>query len=56
MLEKLVQADATGRRWELEYDRYQQTADVYWLPGRIRVNSEDIQLTFLINEWLTPTP
>ncbi len=55
MLEKLVQADATGRRWELEYDRYQQTADA-WLPGRIRVNSEDIQLTFLINEWLVPTP
>jgi outer membrane lipoprotein LolB len=55
MLETLIQADATGRRWELEYDRYQQTADV-WLPGRIRVNSEDIQLTFLINEWLLPSP
>lgn len=55
MLETLVQADTTGRRWELQYDRYQQTADV-WLPGRIRVNSEDIQLTFLINEWLTPAP
>ena len=53
MLGTLVQADTTGRRWELEYDRYQQVDDV-WLPGRIRVTSEDIQLTFLISEWLTP--
>jgi outer membrane lipoprotein LolB len=55
MLEKLVQLDATGRRWELQYDRYQQAADV-WLPGRIRVNSEGIQLTFLVNEWLVTRP
>lgn len=56
MLEKLVQTDATGRRWELQYDRYQQAAADVWLPGRIRVNSEDIQLTFLVNEWLLPAP
>ncbi len=53
MMGTLIQADTTGRRWELEYDRYQQVNDV-WLPGRIRVKSEDIQLTFLISEWLTP--
>jgi outer membrane lipoprotein LolB len=55
MLERLIQADASGRRWELEYDRYRQSADV-WLPGRIRVNSEDIRLTFLINEWQLAIP
>ncbi|MES2624943.1 MAG: lipoprotein insertase outer membrane protein LolB [Pseudomonadota bacterium] len=56
MLGTLIQADTTGRQWALEYDRYQQVQDV-WLPGRIRVKSENIQLTFLINEWLTaPTP
>jgi outer membrane lipoprotein LolB len=55
MLDKLIQLDATGRRWELQYDRYNQTAEV-WLPGRIRVNSDDLQLTFLINEWLVTSP
>ncbi len=53
MLGTLVQADSTGRRWELEYDRYRQVADV-WLPGRIRVKSADLQLTFLVSDWLVP--
>ena len=51
MLGTLIQADTTGRRWELAYDRYEQVGDV-WLPGRIRVKSEDIELTFLVSEWL----
>ena len=51
MLGTLIQADTTGRRWELTYDRYEQVGDV-WLPGRIRVKSEDIELTFLVSEWL----
>jgi outer membrane lipoprotein LolB len=53
MLGTLVQSDTSGRRWELEYDRYQQVDDV-WLPGRITVKSGDIRLRFLIDGWLTP--
>jgi outer membrane lipoprotein LolB len=55
MLGTLVQADNTGRQWQLEYEDYQPVMDV-WLPGQIRVTSGDIRLRFLINEWLTSLP
>ena len=53
MLGTLVQADTTGRQWELEYQKYQLVGDV-WLPSDIRVRSGDIRLRFLINKWLIP--
>jgi len=51
LLVSLIQADENGRPWELDYDRYQSVEGIM-LPGRIRVSSAGIQLTFLINEWL----
>ena len=53
-LGSLSQDDPEGRRWQLDYDRYQPRDDL-WLPGRIRGQHDDLLLTFLINNWrITP--
>jgi outer membrane lipoprotein LolB len=52
-LGRLLQTDPAGQIWELTYDRYQAVGTVF-LPGRIRLQREGLQLTFLINAWLLP--
>lgn len=49
-LTTLTQRDSAGRRWQLTYDRY-ATVDGLPLPGRIRLATGDLQLTFLVREW-----
>lgn len=49
----LSQPDSRGRRWELQYDRYQDT-NGYLLPGRLRLEQSPYRLTFLISDWETP--
>jgi len=46
----LSQADASGRHWEMQYDRY-TTVEGYILPGRIRLEQAPYRLTFLISDW-----
>lgn len=53
LLGTLAQNDAQGRQWALSYDRYQPSGNVF-LPGRIRVQHEGLQLTFLISDWQLP--
>lgn len=50
LLASLTQQDGTGRSWQLTFDRY-VAVDGLVMPGRIRLNSEDVQLTFLVSEW-----
>lgn len=49
----LSQTDHQGRRWELQYDRYQDTGGVI-LPGRIRLEQSPYRLTFVISDWMLP--
>lgn len=39
--------------WQLVFDRYSEHAGL-WLPGRIRMDNGEIQLTFLIQDWGLP--
>lgn len=50
LLTVLTQSDSAGRRWQLNYDRY-AAVDGVALPGRIRLATGDLQLTFLVREW-----
>ena len=50
----LSQPDAQGRRWELQYDNYQETTG-HFLPGRLRLEQTPYRLTFLISAWDTPS-
>ena len=50
LLASLTQQDSSGRRWQLTFDRH-VPVDGLVMPGRIRLNSEDVQLTFLVGEW-----
>lgn len=50
LLSTLSQRDPTGRNWDLVFDRYEAANDLN-MPGRIRVTSGNIQLTFLIDDW-----
>ena len=50
----LSQPDSNGRRWELQYDRYQDI-DGHFLPGRLRLEQSPYRLTFLISDWETRT-
>jgi|LauGreDrversion4_2_1035121.scaffolds.fasta_scaffold694960_2 outer membrane lipoprotein LolB len=50
LLYSLVQTAPHGQRWELTFDRYEQV-DAVILPRRIRLLSQDVQLTFLISDW-----
>jgi outer membrane lipoprotein LolB len=40
-------------QWTLNYSRY-KTVDQWQLPGRIRAQQDDAQLTLIIREWLLP--
>lgn len=54
-LSTLVQQDNKGRDWILAYDRYVAIGNVV-LPGRVRLSMDDLQLTFLVDEWqLSPS-
>jgi outer membrane lipoprotein LolB len=55
LLTTLHQRDHQGRTWELSFDRY-TAVDSQPMPGRIRLNTDNLQLTFLIDEWQFPTP
>lgn len=50
LLTNLSQQDEDGRTWQLVFDRY-EAVDALPLPGRIRLTADDLQLTFLINDW-----
>jgi outer membrane lipoprotein LolB len=50
----LSQPDAQGRRWEMQYDNYQETAG-HFLPGRLRLEQTPYRLTFLISAWDIPS-
>ena len=50
LLTSLSQRDEDGRTWQLLFDRY-EAVDTLPLPGRIRLTADDLQLTFLINDW-----
>lgn len=50
LLASLRQKDAQGNDWQLDYDRYQESAGLS-LPGRIRMSHPDYQLTFIIQSW-----
>ena len=49
-LATLLQADAAGQLWRLEYDRYGLVEGLA-LPGRIRLTANALQLTVLIQQW-----
>lgn len=49
-LSSLSQRDNRGRLWQLTFERYVQVQDVV-LPGRIKLATGDLQLTFLIDQW-----
>lgn len=49
----ISQPDAAGRRWELQYDRFEDS-DGYILPGRIRLEQSPYRLTFLVSDWNLP--
>lgn len=57
MLATLRQVDEAGLEWNLVFDRYLPlnggTGMVY-LPGRIVIQREGLQLRFLINTWQVP--
>ena len=46
----ISQPDATGRRWELQYDRFEDIVGRI-LPGRIRLEQAPYRLTFLVSDW-----
>lgn len=54
-LATLEQSDRQGRRWHLSFDRYDDSAGLA-LPGRIRLEQDDLRLTFLINDWQIVLP
>lgn len=54
-LATLEQTDREGRRWVLDFDRYDE-ARVPALPGRIRLEQGDLRLTFLVSDWQLQTP
>jgi outer membrane lipoprotein LolB len=49
-LSSLSQRDSKGRVWLLTFDRYAQVQDAV-LPGRIKLATDDVQLTFLVDQW-----
>ena len=51
----LSQLDHLGRRWQLQYDRYEDNHG-YVLPGRIRLEQTPYRLTFVISNWDIPEP
>jgi len=53
LIATLSQQDYTGRRWELQYDRYADI-DGHYLPGRLRLEQAPYRLTFLIAKWEIP--
>jgi outer membrane lipoprotein LolB len=50
LLATLSQADSSGQRWELQYDRFSETGGVI-LPGRLRLERPPYRLTFVISDW-----
>ena len=50
LLASLTQQDSSGQRWQLTFDRY-TAVDALVMPGRIRMSSDSVQLTFLVGEW-----
>lgn len=57
MLETLRQVDKTGLEWTLDFDRYlvlEGGTEMVYLPGRIVIRREGLQLRFLINTWQVP--
>jgi outer membrane lipoprotein LolB len=53
LLATLSQTDTRGSAWSLSFDRYDTTMALP-LPGRIRLQQNSVQLTFLINQWQLP--
>ena len=52
VLQDLEQAAPGGARYTLAYDRYAEHEGLL-LPGRIRLESQGLRLTFLIDDWQT---
>lgn len=46
--QQLVRMQQNG--WEINYDRYHTQLDPE-LPGRMKINKGNLQLTFIINQW-----
>jgi outer membrane lipoprotein LolB len=53
LLARLDQRDADTGNWSLDFDRYDISLQAR-LPGRIRLQHEGLQLTFLISAWQLP--
>lgn len=57
MLATLRQVDADGRPWNLSFSNYMELdggPGMVYLPGRIEVQHEGLELTFLVNGWEVP--
>ena len=50
LLQTLIQTDTSGQRWDLAFESY-QAVDTLILPKRIKMQSQGVQLTFLIDKW-----
>ena len=57
-VEAQVERDAAGQvsrleqsGWEIRYDRY-QVVDGLMLPGRLRMQQDDVSVRLVIDEWL----
>lgn len=50
LLQTLIQTDTSGQRWDLAFESY-QAVDTLVLPKRIKMQSQGVQLTFLIDKW-----
>jgi len=53
LIDSLVQDDASGLEWTLEYDRF-ELVEGHPVPGRIRLEQSPFRLTLLINNWELP--
>lgn len=50
LLHTLQQRSSSGQVWYLEFDRYRQHGG-HTLPGRIRLQSQGVELGFSIHDW-----
>jgi len=55
VLQDLEQRSPAGVAYQLSYDRYASHQGLV-LPGRIRLDSQGLRLTFLIDRWQTDAP
>ncbi|HHX81880.1 MAG TPA: outer membrane lipoprotein LolB [Pseudomonadaceae bacterium] len=50
VLQELEQSPSPDRSYTLRYENYREVSGLL-LPGRIRLNSQGVQLTFIIDTW-----